>query len=227
MIIVMARKEHNLIINVDELTWGFDDSTSLLFNKFNFSLYKGDFTVLMWKSGAGKTTFSKFLTWKIKAPRKTIYYKMWDLSSFSEDDTQHYRRKLWLIFQDSKLIKSMSVKENVIYPLKIYGMWDSTIEAKYNRIRKEFDLISMEERKIEQLSGWERQKINMARALIHDPEIIIADEPTWNLDRENTQKVADMLMDFNKQGKTVLLFTHDIHLLNYVKHNWKINLFKL
>ncbi|HKL43966.1 MAG TPA: ATP-binding cassette domain-containing protein [Candidatus Absconditabacterales bacterium] len=223
----MARKEHNLIINVDELTWGFDDSTSLLFNKFNFSLYKGDFTVLMGKSGTGKTTFSKFLTGKIKAPRKTIYYKMGDLASFSEDDTQHYRRKLGLIFQDSKLIKSMSVKENVIYPLKIYGMGDSTIEAKYNRIRKEFDLISMEERKIEQLSGGERQKINMARALIHDPEIIIADEPTGNLDRENTQKVADMLMDFNKQGKTVLLFTHDIHLLNYVKHNWKINLFKL
>lgn len=223
----MAKKEHNLIINVDELTRGFDDSTSLLFDKFNFSLYKGDFTILMWKSGTGKTTFSKFLTWKIKAPRKTVYYKMWDISSFGDDDIQHYRRKLGLIFQDSKLIKSMTVKENVIFPLRVYGMWESTIEAKYNRIKKEFNLEEAECRKINQLSGWERQKINMARALIHDPEVIIADEPTGNLDWESTQKVADMFIEFNRQGKTVLLFTHDIHLLNYIKHNWKVNLFKL
>jgi cell division transport system ATP-binding protein len=67
----------------------------------------------------------------------------------------------------------------------------------------------------------------MARAMIHDPELIIADEPTGNLDWENTQKIADILMKFNQEGKTVLLFTHDIHLLNYIKHSWKINLFKL
>ena len=223
----MARKEHNLLINIDELTWGFDWSPALLFDKFNFSLYKGDFTVLMWKSGTGKSTFAKFLTGKIKAPRKTIYYKMGDLSSFGDDDIQHYRRKLGLIFQDSQLIKSMTVRENVIYPLKIYGLWEATIEAKYNRIKKEFGLASMEERTISQLSGGERQKINIARALIHDPELIIADEPTGNLDWESTQKVADMLLKANKDGKTVLLFTHDIHLLNYIKHDWKINLFKI
>jgi len=223
----MARQEHNLLINVDELTWGFDDSPNLLFDKFKFSLYKWDFTVLMGKSGTWKTTFSKFLTGKIKAPRKTVYYKMWDLSSFGHNDIQHYRRKLGMIFQDSKLIKSMTVEENVIYPLKIYGMWESTIEAKYARIRKEFDLIPLEEKKISQLSWWEKQKVNMARALIHDPELIIADEPTGNLDWENTQKLADMLIDANKNGKTILVFTHDIHLLNYIKHNWKVNLFKI
>ena len=223
----MARKEHNLLINVDELTWGFDDTPALLFDKFNFSLYKWDFTVLMGKSGTWKSTFSKILTGKIKAPRKTVYYKMWDISSFGHDDVQKYRRKLGIIFQDSKLIKSMTVKENIIYPLKIYGMWDATIEAKYNRIRKDFDLIWFEDRMIAQLSGGERQKINMARALIHDPEMIIADEPTGNLDWESTQKIAEMLINFNKNGKTILLFTHDIHLLNYIKHNWKINLFKL
>jgi len=223
----MARQDHNLLINVDELTWWFDWSPLLLFDKFKFSLYKWDFTILMWKSGTGKTTFAKFLTWKIKAPRKTVYYKMWDISSFWDDDIQHYRRKLGLIFQDSKLIKSMSVRENIIYPLKIYGLWDATIEAKYNRIRKEFNIIPFEDRDIDQLSWGEKQLINMARAMIHDPELIIADEPTGNLDWENTQKVAEILIKFNQDGKTVLLFTHDIHLLNYIKHNWKINLFKL
>ena len=223
----MTEKEHNLLINVDELTWGFDWSPTLLFDKFNFSLYKWDFTVLMWKSGSWKSTFSKFLTGKIKAPSKTIYYKMWDLSSFGDEEVQLYRRKLWLIFQDSRLIKSMSIKENVIYPLKVYGLGKATIEAKYNRIKKEFGFNSMEERTVSQLSGGERQKINMARALIHDPELIIADEPTGNLDWENTQRVADLLIQANRAGKTVLVFTHDIHLLNYIKHNWKVNLFKI
>ncbi|HRX64073.1 MAG TPA: ATP-binding cassette domain-containing protein [Candidatus Absconditabacterales bacterium] len=223
----MARQQHNLLLHVDELTWGFADSTSLLFDKFKFSLYKGDFTILMGKSGTGKTTFSKFLTGKLESPKKTIYYKMGDLSSFSSDDIQQYRRKLGLIFQDSKLIKSMTVKENVIYPLKIYGLGEATIEAKYDKIKKEFGLAELESRNISQLSGGEKQKINMARALIHDPELIIADEPTGNLDRDGTQKIADMLIKLHKSGKTVLVFTHDIHLLNYFKNNTKINLFKL
>jgi cell division transport system ATP-binding protein len=79
--------------------------------------------------------------------------------------------------------------------------------------------MSIEERQISELSSGERQKVNMARALIHDPELIIADEPTGNLDWESTQKIADMLIQANKSGKTILLFTHDIHLLNYIKHD--------
>ena len=223
----MAKKEHNLLINVDELTWWFGDTPELLFNKFSFALYKWDFSIIMWKCGSGKTVFSKFLTRKIKSAKETIYFKMKDISTFTDDEVQLYRRKLWLIFQDNKLIDYMTVKENIIYPLKIYGMWEATIEAKYNRIRKELNLISFEDRPIKKLSGWEKQIVNIARAIIHDPELIIADEPTGNLDRDNTQKVADVLIKLNKEWKTVLLFTHDIHLLNYVKSNTEISLFKL
>ena len=223
----MTKKEHNLLINVDELTWWFGDTPELLFNKFSFALYKWDFTILMWKSGSGKTVFSKFLTRKIKSPKETIYYKMKDLSTLSDNEVQLYRRKLWLVFQDYKLIDYMTVKENIIYPLKIYGMWEATIEAKYNRIRKELNLIPFEDRPVKKLSGWEKQFVNIARAIIHDPELIIADEPTGNLDRDNTQKVADVLIRLNKEWKTVLLFTHDIHLLNYIKSSVEISLFKL
>lgn len=223
----MTKKEHNLLINVDELTWWFGDTPELLFNKFSFALYKWDFTILMWKSGSGKTVFSKFLTRKIKSAKDTIYYKMKDISTYTDDEVQLYRRKLWLVFQDYKLIDYMTVKENIIYPLKIYGMWEATIEAKYNRIRKELNIIPFEDRPVKKLSGGEKQFVNIARAIIHDPELIIADEPTGNLDRDNTQKVADVLMRLNKEWKTVLLFTHDIHLLNYLKKNTEINLFKL
>jgi len=223
----MDKQTHNLLINVDNLTRGFGDTPELLFDRFNFALYKWDFTVLMWKSGKGKTTFSKFLTWKLKAPRKSIYYKMSDIASFSDKEIQAYRRELWLVFQDSKLLKSLSVRDNIIYPLKIYWMGEATIEAKYARVRRELDLVNIEDREIARLSWWERQLVNMARAIIHDPEFIIADEPTGNLDWENTQKIADILIKFNKEWKTILLFTHDIHLLNYIKSSIDVNLFKL
>lgn len=223
----MAKKEHNLLINVDELTRGFWDTPELLFNKFDFQLYKWDFTILMWKSWAWKTVFSKFLTRKLKAPKNTIFYKMNDISTYSYDEVQLYRRKLWLVFQDYKLINYMTVKENIIYPLKLYWVWDATIEAKYNRVRKELNIIPFEDRPIQNLSWWEKQFVNIARAIIHDPELIIADEPTWNLDWENTQKVADVLMKLNSEWKTILLFTHDIHLLNYIKATQEITLFKL
>ena len=223
----MDRQEHNLLINVDELTWGFPDAHSYLFDKFNFSLYKGDFTVLMWASWSGKTVFSKFLTWKIPAPKKTIFYKMTDLSTLSSSELQLYRRKMWIIFQDSKLLKNMSVKDNIIYPLRIYWLWESTIETKYDRIKRDLNISKFEDRDIHRMSGGERQLVNIARAVIHDPEFIIADEPTGNLDWKNTQKVADIFIDLNKKWKTILLITHDIHLLNYIKKNVNINLFKL
>jgi len=223
----MDRREHNLILNVDELTWGFPDSQTLLFDKFNFSLYKWDFSILMWKSGAGKTVFSKFLIWKIPAPKKCIFYKMSDLSTFSKADIQMYRRKLWIVFQDYNLLHSLSVKENIVYPLHIYWLWDDTIEMKYQKIRDELWLDKLEPSDVVRLSGWEKQLVSIARAVIHDPELIIADEPTWNLDWENTQRVADVLIDLNKRWKTVLLITHDIHLLNYISKQLEITLFKI
>lgn len=224
---MMEKKEHNLLINVDELTWWFPDAYSYIFDKFNFSLYKWDFTVLMWKSGAWKTIFSNFLIWKIKAPKKSIYYKMSDLSTLTSDEIQMYRRKLWIIFQDYKLLDTMTVKENIIYPLRLYGMWEATIEAKYERLKKDLDVSEFEDRPIVKLSWWEKQLVSIARAVIHDPELLIADEPTGNLDWENTQKIADIFMSLNKKWHTILLITHDIHLLNYIKKSVKINLFKL
>ena len=138
-----------------------------------------------------------------------------------------YRRKMWIIFQDTKLLDDLSVKDNIIYPLRIYGMWESTIQVKYERIKKLLNITPFESRPIKKMSGGEKQLVNLARAVIHDPEFIIADEPTWNLDWKNTQKVADLFIDLNKKWKTILLITHDIHLLNYIKKEVKINLFKL
>ena len=129
-----------------------------------------------------------------------------------------------MVFQDYKLIDQMTVKENIIYPLRIYGLGETAISNKFESMKIKLNLQKFMNTPIKFLSAGEKQKVSIARALIHEPEFIIADEPTGNLDREHTQQIADMLIQTNEMGNTVLLITHDIHLLNYLKEKHKIKL---
>lgn len=223
----MDKNEHNLLINIKDLTWWYSDSPYLLFNKFNFALYKNDFSVLVWKSWTWKSTLIKFLIGQIKVPPRTIYHKLEDMSKYSDDDIQMYRRKLGIVFQDAKLLDHLSVKENVIYPLRIYDLWEHIIESKFQTVCDILHLAPILDTPIYLLSAWEKQKIAIARAIIHDPELIIADEPAGNLDWETTQQIADILLAIHKQGKAVLLITHDIHLLNYIKTKEAVTLYQI
>jgi len=223
----MNKREHQLLIDVKDLTRWYEDSPYLLFDKFNFALYSWDFTIIMWKSGCGKSTLVKLLLWEKRAPARSIYHKREDLSRYSEEEIQYFRRKIWIVFQDYKLISSLNVKDNITYPLRIYNLWDMVIEEKFQSIVDELKIDYLINYPVKYLSGWEKQKVCLARALIHDPEFIIADEPTWNLDREHTQQIWDMLININRLWNTVLLITHDIHLLNYIKNKYQVNIFQM
>jgi cell division transport system ATP-binding protein len=223
----MEKRDHQLLIDVKDLTWWYEDSPYLLFDKFNFSLYTGDFTIIMWKSGCGKSTLIKLLMWEKRPPARSIYHKREDISRYSDDEIQYFRRKIWIIFQDTRLITSLNVKDNITYPLRLYNLWDMVIEDKFQSIVDELKIDYLVNHPIKYLSGWEKQKVCMARALMHEPEFIIADEPTWNLDREHTQQIWDILMNLNRLWNTVLLITHDIHLLNYIKNKYKVNIFQM
>lgn len=120
------------------------------------------------------------------------------------------------------------MKENIIYPLKIYELGETIIESKLKQVMEKINIKYILEKPVKLLSSGEKQKVALARALIHDPEFIIADELTGNLDWENTQNVADILMKMHNAGITIFLITHDIHLLNYLKekHNIKIHVIK-
>lgn len=178
----------------------------------------------MGKSGTGKSTLARILTWEKKVGEKMIYHKHEDISKYTDEEMQTYRRKIWIIFQDYKLIEYMTVKENIIYPLVLYGVGDSIIEAKYKKLQQKYDVTHLENLPVKFLSSWEKQKVSFARALIHEPEFIIADEPTWNLDREHTQTIWDLLVKSNQNWNTILLITHDIHLVNYLKEKHQIRL---
>ncbi len=212
------------LIEMRNLTWGYPESPILLFNHYNFSLRKGEFCVIMGKSGTGKSTLARIITWEKKIWEKMVYNKHEDISKYSDEEMQAYRRKIWIIFQDYKLIEYMTVKENIVYPLVLYGVGDSIIEAKYKKLQQKYNIAHLENLSVKFLSAWEKQKVSFARALIRDPEFIIADEPTGNLDREHTQTIWDLLIQSNQNGNTVLLITHDIHLVNYIKEKHNIRL---
>ena len=212
---------HNILIDIKNLTRGYPESPSLLFHNFNFWLYRNDFCVIMGKSGVGKSTLLKFIIGDIEIPLRTIYHKREDLARYSDHEIQMFRRKIGIVFQDYKLMEDLTVEENITYPLKLYGMNEALIHRRFRTVRDRLQLRLLADKPVKLLSGGEKQKVTVARSIIHDPEFIIADEPTGNLDREHTQQIADILIESNKMGNTVLLITHDIHLLEYLKHKHK------
>ncbi len=220
-------EEHKLLIDIKDLTWGYPDSLSTVFHDLNFYLYKNDFKVVMWRSWSWKTTLAKIISWELKTPQRKVFYKRDDLMRYSHNEIQLYKRKIWFIFQDYKLIEDLNVKDNVTYPLNLYGVHKSIVEKKYIEMRNLLWLHNIEDSLVKFISWWEKQKVAIARAMVHNPKFIIADEPTWNLDWEHTQQIADLLINSHKQWNTVLLITHDIHLLEYLKLKHKISLFNL
>lgn len=212
------------LIDIKDLTWGFPNSSKLVFNNYNFSLQKWEFCVLMWKSGCGKSALAKLITGENRASEKMIYHKKEDISKYSTQEMQMYRRKLGIVFQEYKLLEHKTVKENIIYPLVLCWIWESIIESKYNRLQQRYNLSAIENLSVKFISAWEKQKVLIARALVTEPEFIIADEPSGNLDREHTEALADLLIQSNQAGNTILLITHDIHLVNYLKSKYSIRL---
>lgn len=152
---------------------------------------------------------------------------MEDMADFWDAEIQRYRRKIWTMFQDYELIHTMSPQENIIYPLLLEGVALPEIKTKYEAVKSLIDLSSIEISDIKKLSGGEKQKVCIARALIHAPDFIIADEPTGNLDHESMLQIADLLIKANKIGNTILLVTHDMSLLQYLQQNASIQILEL
>jgi len=216
------------LIEIKNLSRWYRDNPVKLFEKLSLSLQPNEFFVLTGKSGTGKTTLVKFLTGKLIPPEKTIFYNKQDISTFTPEDIQILRKRLGIIFQDYQLLEDLTVRENIIYPLELYELGEIVIESKLKQVLQKVNVKHLLNKPVKLLSSGEKQRVALARALIHDPEFIIADEPTGNLDRENTQVVADILIQANKAGNTIFLITHDIHLLNYLKakHPVKLHLIK-
>lgn len=180
----------------------------------NLKIETKEFTFIVGPSGAGKSTVLKLLIREELPTEGKVMVNNWDLSSLPSSKIPQLRRRVGIIFQDFKLLPNSTVKENVSFPLEIAGLKPNEIEKKVKEVLETTGLLSKEKLFPAQLSGGEAQRTAIARALVLEPEIILADEPTGNLDSENSWQVIKQLMKLNDLGTTILMATHNIDFVN-------------
>jgi len=179
----------------------------------DFSIAEGEFVFLIGPSGAGKTTLLKLIL-----AQETPDTGIIDVAGFSSSTLKHeeiplLRRKLGVIFQDFKLLPDMTAWNNVAFALRVCGYPGKMVKTRTDELLAQVGLLHKSKSYPQELSGGESQRIAIARALVHSPVLLLADEPTGNLDTHATDEILQLLLDINRQGMAVLMATHDIELV--------------
>jgi len=183
-------------------------------NNISFSVKKGEFVCIAGRSGAGKTSLLKLLFAEEKPTHGQVFFEDCDIFQIKKSKLFKIRRRIGVVFQDYKLLPQKTVYENISYVLEAIGIDDDKIKEKVNQV---LEIVELED-KINnfpyQLSGGEKQRVAVARAIVHQPEVVLADEPTGNLDPYNTRDIIRILKEINKSGTTVILATHSKEIIN-------------
>ncbi len=177
----------------------------------------GEFVFIVGHSGAGKTTMMKLLLREEAVSSGSIVVSGFDLARIKNRDIPYYRRKLGVVFQDFRLFPTKTVYENVAFAMQVIGTPRSMIKRRVPAILTTVNLADKMNAFPRELSGGEQQRVALARALANNPDIIIADEPTGNIDPRMSIEIMNLLMKINKLGKTVIVVTHDKNLVDYYK----------
>lgn len=187
---------------------------SLVLNDVSLDVKKGEFVYLIGKTGSGKSSFMKTLYGDLPLQQGEGSIVDFNLKTLKEKDIPFLRRKLGIVFQDFKLLPDRNINNNLEFVLKATGWRDqSKMKA---QIQDVLDKVGMKTKGFKfphEISGGEQQRIAIARALLNDPELILADEPTGNLDPQTSVEVMKVLQDINKSGRTILMATHDYALI--------------
>lgn len=179
----------------------------------NFKVMPGEFVFLIGPSGAGKTTLFKLISAYEKLSSGDISVSDFNLKNLKETQVPFYRRKIGFVFQNFKLLKNKTVRENIELPLVILKYPEHIRHKKVSDLLKKLELDEHQDQYPDYLSGGEQQRVAIARALIHEPPLVIADEPTGNLDPALSEVIMNLFYDFSKNGTTFLVATHDYRLI--------------
>jgi cell division transport system ATP-binding protein len=180
----------------------------------NIDVKHGEFLYLIGRTGSGKSSFLKTLYADLSLTEGEGSVVGYDLTTLKESDIPYLRRKLGVVFQDFKLLPDRSIKDNLLFVLKATGWSEKEeMDAKIEEVLDKVGMKGLAPKMPHQLSGGEQQRIGIARALLNDPELILADEPTGNLDPQTSIEVMEVLRTINANGKTILMATHDYALV--------------
>ena len=187
---------------------------NLILSEVNVDVKEGDFVYLIGKTGSGKSSFLKTLYGDLKLNNGTGSIVEFDLRTLKEKDIPFLRRKLGVVFQDFKLLNELNINNNLEFVLKAKGWKDKAlINAKIEAVLTKVNMHTKGSKFPYELSGGEQQRVAIARALLNDPKLILADEPTGNLDPQTSVEVMEVLLDLNKKGHTIFMATHDYALI--------------
>jgi len=206
------------MIHLINVTKTFEPNTVALKN-INLHIEPGEFVSIVGQSGSGKTTVARLLISEIKpdSEKGKIVVGGWDITNIRHRQIPMLRRQIGVVFQDFKLLPKKTVFENVAFALEVSGTPKSRIHQIVPQVLKIVDLADKLNRYPQELSGGEKQRVAIARALIHRPKILLADEPTGNLDAINSKEIVDLLLKINEFGTTVVLVSHDKDVVNGLK----------
>lgn len=177
----------------------------------------GEFVSVIGQSGAGKSTLLKLLTAEEAPSRGKVVIGDWDISRIASRDIPLLRRQMGMIFQDYKLLAQKTAAENVAFALEVIGASRSVIRQTVPQVLRLVGLEDRMDRYPRQLSGGEQQRVAVARALVHQPKILLADEPTGNLDTHHTQEILQLLRKIHEFGTTIVLVTHNRDVVNSMR----------
>lgn len=186
-------------------------------DKIDLFVNKGEFVSIVGQSGAGKSTLLKLIYAEEQPTEGRVYFNERPLDSINRKHLPYYRRNIGTVFQDFKLLPHKTIFENIAYALEVDGDSDDEIYEKVGKIMEIFGLLDKADNYPKQLSSGQQQKVSLARAMVHRPKVIIADEPTGNLDPISTWEIIQLLLKINSMGTTVLLATHDKGIVDKIR----------
>ncbi len=201
------------MIDFKNVTKVYPNGTVALKN-INLHIDEGEFVFIVGISGAGKTTLMKMLLKEEIPTEGTVTVDEYVLNSLSNRRIPYYRRNIGMVFQDFKLFEKSTVYENVAFALRAIGKTKSVIRTRVPKLLKIVGLENKEDSFPHQLSGGEQQRAALARAIANNPKIVIADEPTSSVDHARSHEIMKLLLEFNRNKRTVLVITHDLSFVN-------------
>lgn len=202
-------KFHNVSLKYNNSKYALQD--------VNLKIGDGEFVFIVGKTGAGKSTIFKLLTREIKATSGSIKVFNNNITYIEDSMIPYYRRELGVIFQDFKLLEDRNVYENVSFAQEVISANSFKIRKRVIKLLSIVGIRNKAAKMPSELSGGEKQKVAIARALINKPRLLLADEPTGNLDETSTNEIINLLNNINGNGTTVVVITHDLHLVERMR----------